>query len=53
MQKRFPAFLAKHESNAAAQAVVAAEELESALYAQYRDFVSYGYYVARKTHDAP
>jgi ubiquinone/menaquinone biosynthesis C-methylase UbiE len=53
MQKRFPAFLAKHESNAAAQAVVAAEELESALYARYRDFVSYGYYVARKTHDAP
>jgi len=53
MQKRFPDFLAMHESDAAAQAVVAAEELEIALYAQHRDFVSYGYYIARKTGDAP
>ena len=52
MQRRFPAFLAKHGSNAAARAVVAAEELEIALYAQYRDYVGYGFYMARKTDEA-
>jgi hypothetical protein len=52
MQQRFPAFLAKHESSAAAKAVVAAEELEIALYARHRAFVSYGYYMARRTDDA-
>lgn len=49
MQQRFPAFLARHASSAAAQAVVAAEELEIALYARHQAFVSYGYYVARRT----
>ena len=52
MQQRFPAFLARHESSAAAKAVVAAEELEIALYARHRAFVSYGYYMARRTDDA-
>lgn len=51
MQQRFPAFLAKQASSAAAKAVVAAEELEIALYARHRAFVSYGYYVARRTDD--
>ena len=53
MQQRFPAFLARHESSAAARAVVAAEGLEIALYERHRAFVSYGYYIARKTDDAP
>jgi hypothetical protein len=48
MQQRFAAFLARHESSAAAKAVVAAEELEIALYARHRAFVSYGYYLARR-----
>jgi ubiquinone/menaquinone biosynthesis C-methylase UbiE len=53
MQQRFPAFLARHESSAAAQAVVAAEELEIDLYARHRAFVSYGYYLARRADEAP
>jgi SAM-dependent methyltransferase len=53
MQQRFAAFLARHESSAAAKAVVAEEELEIALYARHRAFVSYGYYLARRTDDAP
>lgn len=52
MQQRFPAFLARHESSAAVRAVVAAEELEIALYERHRAFVSYGYYIARKTDEA-
>ena len=53
MQQRFPAFLARHGSSDGAKAVVAAEELEIALYERYRVYVSYGYYVARKADDAP
>jgi SAM-dependent methyltransferase len=53
MQQRLPAFLARHGSSDAAKAVVAAEELEIALYERYRAFVGYGYYVARKTGEAP
>jgi len=53
MQQRIPAFLARHGSSDAAEAVVAAEELEIALYERYRAFVGYGYYIARKTEDAP
>jgi SAM-dependent methyltransferase len=49
MRQRFPAFLARHGWSDAAKAVVAAEELEIALYERYRAFVGYGYYVARKT----
>lgn len=51
MQQRFPAFLARHGSSAAAKALVAAETLEIDLYERYRAFVGYGYYVARRTDD--
>jgi SAM-dependent methyltransferase len=51
MQQRFPDFLARHGSSAPAQAVVAAEALEIDLYERHRAFVSYGYYLARKTDD--
>lgn len=51
MQQRFPAFLARHESSTAAKAVVAAEELEIDLYERHRAYVSYGYYLARRTGD--
>ena len=44
-----PAFLGRQGWSDAAKAVVAAEELEIALYERYRAFVSYGYYIARKT----
>ena len=52
MQQRFPAFLARHVSSDAARAVVAAEAQEIDLYERYRDFVSYGFYLARKVDDA-
>ncbi|HSO44716.1 MAG TPA: class I SAM-dependent methyltransferase [Rhodoferax sp.] len=49
MQKRFPAFLESHKSSDAAKAIVAAEEHEIDLYERYKRYVSYGYYIARKT----
>jgi SAM-dependent methyltransferase len=52
MQQRFPAFLARHGSNPAAKAVVAAEEFEIDLYTRFRACVGYGYYIARKIEDA-
>lgn len=48
MHRRFPAFLERHGGSEAARAIVAAEEAEISLYERYRDFVSYGYYIARK-----
>jgi SAM-dependent methyltransferase len=49
MQERFPSFLDRHGSSDAAKAIVDAEALEIALYERHRAFVSYGYYIARKT----
>ena len=51
LQGRFESFLDRHDRSAAAQAVVAAEQAEISLYERYADFVSYGYYVARKLAD--
>ena len=49
MQERFAAFLSRHDHSDAAAAIVAAEENEIALYERNAAFVSYGYYVARRT----
>jgi SAM-dependent methyltransferase len=49
MQGRFAAFLGRHDESDAAAAVVAAERREIVLYARYRAFFGYGFYVARKT----
>jgi SAM-dependent methyltransferase len=49
LQRRIPAFLERHGASAAARAVAEAEEREIALYERHAAFVSYGYYVARKT----
>ncbi|MEY4507392.1 MAG: hypothetical protein RL297_1970 [Pseudomonadota bacterium] len=52
MRQRFPAFLQAHvgtHQHAAAQAIVAAEEREIALYERYHGFFGYGFYIARKT----
>ena len=49
MQQRFPAYLQRHGNSEAAQAIVRAEENEIALYERHKAFLSYGYYVARKT----
>lgn len=48
MQQRFSEFLDRHDNSAAAQAIVAAEENEIALFEQYKAFVSYGFYIARR-----
>lgn len=52
MQQRFAAFLARHGSSEAAQAIVAAEALEIDLYERYSAFVGYGFYIARKVTEA-
>lgn len=49
MQARFTAFLERNDNSEAAAAIVAAEEHEIALYERHSAFVSYGYYVARRT----
>ena len=51
MQQRFPAFLDKHAHSEHAQALVAAEQAEIALYEENAAYVSYGFYVARKLPD--
>lgn len=51
MRVRFRAFLKRNDNSEAAAAIVAAEEHEIALYERHSAFVSYGYYVARRTAD--
>jgi hypothetical protein len=51
IQDRFAAFLERNDNSDAAAAIVAAEEHEIALYERHLAFVSYGYYVARRTAD--
>jgi hypothetical protein len=51
MQARFAAFLERNDNSEAAAAIVTAEEQEIALYEQHSEYVSYGYYVARRTAD--
>lgn len=48
MQAKFDAFLKRWDFSEAAQAIVAAEQEEIALYEKFRDFYSYGMYVASK-----
>jgi SAM-dependent methyltransferase len=49
MRQRFSGYLDRHENSEAARAIVAAEEAEISLYERHEAFVSYGYYIARKT----
>lgn len=51
LQARFTPFLERHQHSAAAIAIVAAEQREIALYERYSAFVSYGYYLARRSAD--
>jgi len=48
LEQRLQGFLEDHGSSEAARALVESERLEIGLYERYRDYVSYGYYVARK-----
>jgi SAM-dependent methyltransferase len=49
MQDRFGAFLERNDDSEAAAAIVVAEEHEVFLYERHSEFISYGYYVARRT----
>jgi len=48
LQERFAGFLAANNHSDAAQALVAEEEREIALYQRYQNYVSYGFYIARR-----
>lgn len=48
LQARFPAFLDAHGHAAETAAIVAAEQVEIALYERHRQHVSYGFYLARR-----
>jgi ubiquinone/menaquinone biosynthesis C-methylase UbiE len=48
MQARFENFLNRHENSEEARAIVAAEQREIDLYETYKDYISYGFYVAKK-----
>lgn len=48
MQNRFETFLAQHDQAEQARAIVDAERHEIALYEKFRDYYSYGVYVAEK-----
>lgn len=48
MEKRFDAFLSKHSNSDTAKAIVDAEKDEILKYNKYRDFISYGFYIAKK-----
>jgi hypothetical protein len=48
MEDRFDDFLTRHNHSEAAATIVAAEQHEIDLYKTYRDYISYGVYVARK-----
>jgi SAM-dependent methyltransferase len=49
LQARFDAFLERHGHSNAARAVVNAEQAEIELYERFKSYVSYGFYIARKT----
>lgn len=51
LQARFSDFLSRHADSDAARAIVATEANEIALFERNAAYVSYGYYVARRTGD--
>ena len=48
MVKRFDAFLQKHGNSDLAKAIVEGEKKEISLYKNYKDYLSYGFYIAKK-----
>ena len=48
MQARFSQFLKRHGNSEEAREIVEAEKTEIDLYERFSDFVSYGFYIARK-----
>ena len=48
MEKRLSAFLVKHNSSEMAKNIVELQKEEIALYKKYKDYYSYGFYIAKK-----
>jgi SAM-dependent methyltransferase len=48
MEARFEAFLKRHENSELARKIVADNKAEIDLYRKYKDYYSYGFYIARK-----
>ena len=48
LENRFQAFLERHHHSALAQRIVQENQAEIDLYRKYKDYYSYGFYVARK-----
>jgi len=48
MENRFQEFLRRQGNSALARSIVEAERQEIELYEKYKDYFSYGFYVARK-----
>lgn len=51
LRARFPDFLKQHDHSEAARACVEETEKEILHYERYKEYVSYGFYVARKTKE--
>jgi len=49
MRSRFQSFLDRNGNTLDAVSVVEAEEAEISLYEKYSDYVSYGFYIAKRT----
>jgi hypothetical protein len=52
LQARFDAVIVTQGHSAVAMDLVAAEQRELALYERFSSYVSYGFFVARRLHDA-
>lgn len=48
LEAAFAGFIERHPHDEAAQAIIAAERIEIDLYERHTEFVSYGFYIARK-----
>ncbi len=48
LQQSYDDFLTRHQNSDAAQAIIAGEKEEVAMYEKFKDYYSYGVYVARK-----
>lgn len=50
IEDRIDAFLTKHNNSETARGMIEAEQDEISKYRTYKDFLSYGFYIARKTN---
>ncbi len=48
IERRFDSFLLKYNNSENAKAIVEGEKQEIALYKKYKDYLSYGFYIAKK-----